>query len=279
MAPDRPLRGGRLLIYRHPVLVRITHWVNLASMVVLLLSGLQILCSHPAFYWGETARFAHPFAEILSETSAQGEPQGRLIAPGLSLDTTGLLGASKSSDGTMLSRAFPSWITLPGELDLGAGRRWHFFFAWLFVLNGAIYLATGLISRRLQRELIPSRAQLAHIGRSILDHARLRFPRGEEARRYNVLQKLTYLPVVFGLLPLMVLTGLAMSPAIDARFHLLTMVLGGRQSARTLHFLSASGLVIFAVVHVAMVVLAGPVNELHSMVTGWFVIKPEKDAS
>jgi thiosulfate reductase cytochrome b subunit len=278
MAPDRPLRGGRLLIYRHPVLVRITHWVNLASLVVLLLSGLQILCAHPAFYWGETARFAHPFAEIVSGTSAQGEPQGRLVAPGLSLDTTGLLGASKSADGAMASRAFPHWITLPGELDLGAGRRWHFFFAWLFALNGAVYLATGLVSRRLQRELVPSRDQLAHIGRAILDHARLRFPHGEAARRYNVLQKLTYLPVVFGLLPLMVLTGLAMSPAIDARFHLLTLALGGRQSARTLHFLSASGLVGFVVVHVAMVVLAGPVNELRSMITGWFVIKPEKEA-
>jgi thiosulfate reductase cytochrome b subunit len=278
MPADRPLSGGRLLIYRHPVLVRITHWVNLASMVVLLLSGLQILCSHPAFYWGEVARFAHPFAEIVSGTDPQGDPFGRLVAPGLDLDTTGLLGASKSSDGTMTSRAFPHWITLPRELDLGAGRRWHFFFAWLFALNGALYLATGLISRRLQRELVPSHDQLAHIGRTFLDHLRLRFPHGDEARRYNVLQKLTYLPVVFVLLPLMVLTGLAMSPAIDARFHLLTILLGGRQTARTLHFLSASGLVVFALVHVAMVILAGPLNELRSMITGWFVIKPERDA-
>ena len=279
MPADKPLKGGRLLIYRHPLVVRLTHWVNLASMVVLLLSGLQILCSHPAFYWGETARFAHPFAEILSGMDAQGEPQGRLVAPGLSLDTTGLLGASKTSDGAMVARAFPHWITVPAELDLGAGRRWHFFFAWLFALNGALYLISGLVTRRLQREMVPSRDQLAHIGRAILDHARLRFPHGEEARRYNVLQKLTYLPVVFVLLPLMVLTGLAMSPAIDARFHLLTIALGGRQTARTLHFLSASGLVAFAVVHVVMVILAGPLNELRSMITGWFVIKPEKDAS
>ena len=105
---------------------------------------------------------------------ARGEPQGRLIAPGLNLDTTGLLGASKGSDGAMISRAFPHWITLPGALDLGAGRRWHFFFAWLFALNGALYLATGLIGRRLQRELVPTRDQLAHIGRTFLDHLRLR---------------------------------------------------------------------------------------------------------
>lgn len=275
MSLDKPLAGGRLLVFRHPAVVRITHWVNLASLVLLLLSGLQILCSHPAFYWGETARFAEPFAAIVSEIGNDGEPRGRLIAPGVNVDTTGLLGASKNADGLMTSRAIPHWLTLPGELDLGAGRRWHFFFAWLFVLNGALYLATGLLSRRLQRELVPSRDQLAHIGQAVRDHLRLRFARGEEARRYNVLQKLTYLPVVFGLLPLMVLTGLAMSPAVDARLHL-AMVLGGRQTARTLHFLCASGLVAFVVVHVGMVILAGPVNELRSMITGWFVIKPEQ---
>lgn len=276
MSLDKPLAGGRLLVFRHPAVVRITHWVNLASLVLLLLSGLQILCSHPAFYWGETARFAEPFAAIVSEIGNDGEPRGRLIAPGVNVDTTGLLGASKNADGLMTSRAIPHWLTLPGELDLGAGRRWHFFFAWLFVLNGALYLATGLLSRRLQRELVPSRDQLAHIGQAVRDHLRLRFARGEEARRYNVLQKLTYLPVVFGLLPLMVLTGLAMSPAVDARLHL-AMVLGGRQTARTLHFLCASGLVAFVVVHVGMVVLAGPVNELRSMITGWFVIKPAEE--
>ncbi|MBP7817628.1 MAG: cytochrome b/b6 domain-containing protein [Phenylobacterium sp.] len=276
MSLDKPLAGGRLLVFRHPAVVRITHWVNLASLVLLLLSGLQILCSHPAFYWGETARFAEPFAAIVSEIGNDGEPRGRLIAPGVNVDTTGLLGASKNADGLMTSRAIPHWLTLPGELDLGAGRRWHFFFAWLFVLNGALYLATGLLSRRLQRELVPSRDQLAHIGQAVRDHLRLRFARGEEARRYNVLQKLTYLPVVFGLLPLMVLTGLAMSPAVDARLHL-AMVLGGRQTARTLHFLCASGLVAFVVVHVGMVILAGPVNELRSMITGWFVIKPAEE--
>jgi thiosulfate reductase cytochrome b subunit len=273
---DRPLKGGRLLIYRHPVLVRLTHWVNVASMAVLLLSGLQILCAHPAFYWGETARFAHPFASVTIRLTHAGETRGVLTAPGISLDTTGVLGVSRRADGSMVERAFPRWATLPAELDLGAGRRWHFFFAWLFVLNGALYLAQGLTNRRLPREMIPTHHQLAHVGQAILDHLRLRFPRGEEARRYNVLQKLTYAPVVFGLLPLMVLTGLSMSPAIDARLHALTIVLGGRQSARTLHFLSASLLALFVLVHVLMVVAAGPINEMRSMVTGWFVIKPDE---
>ncbi len=124
---DRPLKNGRLLIYRHPLLVRLTHWVNVASLVVLFMSGLQILCAHPAFYWGDASRFAHPIAAITSETGADGEPRGGLSTLGERLDTTGLLGASKGSDGQMGERAFPSWATLPAELDLGAGRRWHFF--------------------------------------------------------------------------------------------------------------------------------------------------------
>jgi thiosulfate reductase cytochrome b subunit len=273
---DRPLKGGRLLIYRHPLLVRLTHWVNLASLVVLLLSGLQILCSHPAFYWGETARFAHPFAAITTETANDGSPRGRLSVLGARIDTTGALGVSKGADGQLAERAFPGWITLPAGLDLGAGRRWHFFFAWLFALNGALYMAQGLLSRRLPREMLPTWAQLKHIGQAIWDHARFRFPHGEEARHYNVLQKLAYLPVVFGFLPLMIVTGLAMSPAIDARAPFLTFLLGGRQTARTLHFLSASGLVLFAILHVLMVVAAGPINELRSMITGWFVIKTDE---
>jgi len=273
---DKPLKGGRLLIYRHPLLVRLTHWVNLASLVVLLLSGLQILCSHPAFYWGETARFAHPFAEIRSVTAGDGSAHGQLSGLGARIDTTGVLGVSRMPDGQMSERAFPRWATLPSDLDLGAGRRWHFFFAWVFALNGALYMLSGVISRRLPREMLPTWEQMKHIGRSVWDHARLRFPHGEEARHYNVLQKLAYLPVIFALLPLMILTGLTMSPAIDARLPFLTLLLGGRQSARTLHFLSASGLVLFAVVHVVMVLAAGPINELRSMITGWFVIKTDE---
>jgi thiosulfate reductase cytochrome b subunit len=276
MPADKPLKGGRTLIYRHPLLVRLTHWVNLASMVVLLLSGLQILEAHPGLYWGQSARFARPFASITARMADNGESRGALYVAGTTFDTTGFLGVSKGPDGAQGERTFPTWLTLPSYRDLGEGRRWHFFFAWLFVLNGALYLISGLVSRRLPREMLPTRAQLAHIGASILDHIRLRFPHGEDARQYNVLQKLVYLPVVFILLPLMILTGLTMSPAIDARFHLLSILLGGRQSARTLHFLSASALVLFALVHVVMVFAAGPINEMRSMITGWFVIKPEE---
>lgn len=277
MRQDRPLANGRRLVYRHPLLVRLTHWVNLASMVVLLLSGLQILCAHPAFYWGTASRFAHPFAAIETVQANDGASRGVVSLPGARIDTTGVLGVSRSADGQQNVRAFPAWLTLPSELDLGAGRRWHFFFAWVFALNGALYLASGLVSGRIARTLAPTRAQLAGIGRTAWDHLRLRFPHGEEARDYNGLQKLTYLAVVLILLPLMAATGLSMSPTIDAWAPALPLLLGGRQSARTIHFLCASALVLFAAVHVAMILLSGPLNEMRSMITGWFVIRPDKE--
>ena len=111
----------------------------------------------------------------------------------------------------------------------------------------------------------------------MVEHARLRFPEGEAARRYNVIQKLSYLAVVLGLLPLMLVTGLAMSPAMNAALPGLLEVLGGRQSARTLHFIAATGLVLFTLVHVALVVLSGPVNNLRAMITGWYVIRDGRD--
>ena len=276
MQTDRTLSRDRLLIHRHGLVVRFTHWVNAASLLVMLLSGLQILCAHPAFYWGETAQFAHPLAAIEVTTDTRGELHSALTVAGLHLDTTGFLGTYRSADGQLQSRAFPPSLTLPAELDLGAGRRWHFFFAWLFVLNGAVYLAQGAVTGRLSRELLPTRRHLSQIGRDIVDHLRLRFARGEDARHYGVLQRLAYGLVVFGALPLMVITGLAMSPAIDSRFHLLTTVLGGRQSARTLHFVGVSALALFLAVHLIMVVLAGPFNLLRSMVTGWLVIRTDE---
>jgi thiosulfate reductase cytochrome b subunit len=242
---DRTLGQGRIAVYRHPLLVRITHWVNALCLLVLLLSGLQILNAHPALYWGNASIFSNPFVAF----------------------------------GSGLGPAFPSWATLPGWQDLAGGRRWHFFFAWLFVLNGLLYVVYALTSRRVSRVLAPTGAQLRHIGGSILEHLRLRFPHGEEARHYNVLQKLSYLVVLFGLLPLMVATGLTMSPGMDARLYFLVEVFGGRQSARTIHFLTASTLVLFFIIHIIAVVAAGPLTELRSIVTGWFVIRTRKGQS
>ncbi|HXR92097.1 MAG TPA: cytochrome b/b6 domain-containing protein [Steroidobacteraceae bacterium] len=239
---DRALADGRIAFYRHPLAVRLTHWVNALCLWLLLMSGLQILNAHPALYWGEISTFDQP---LLSFGSADGP-------------------------------AFPAWITLPGFQDLAGGRSWHFFFAWLFVLNGLVYLGYALRSGRVRNVLAPDREQLRNIGRSLADHLRLRFPHGDAARGYNVLQKLSYLIVLFGLLPLMLLTGLTMSPAMDARLQWLTALFGGRQSARTVHFFTATALVAFFLIHVLAVLAAGPLNEMRSIVTGWFVIKPEK---
>lgn len=236
---QRTLPGGRLALYRHPWLVRVTHWVNALCLIVLASSGLQILNAHPALYWGQASVFDRPWLRF-----ATGD-----------------------------ERAFPGWLTLPSWQDLAAGRRWHFFFAWVFVVNGLVYLLYALTSGRVRRQLLPSREQLRHIGDSLRDHLRLRFPLAEQARGYNVLQQLSYLGVVFGLAPLMWLTGLAMSPGMDARLHVLVSLLGGRQSARTLHFLTATLLTLFLAIHLAAVAAAGPLREIRSMLTGWFVFK------
>ena len=236
---------GRIAVYRHPLVVRLTHWINALCLLVLLLSGLQILNAHPALYWGNVSDFGSPFIAFASNSGP----------------------------------AIPHWLTLPGWQDLAGGRRWHFFFAWIFVSNGLVYVLDVVLSRRVTQVLAPTKEQLRHIGSSIREHLRLRFPHGEEARHYNVLQKLSYLIVLFGLLPLMVATGLTMSPAVDARLHFLTEVFGGRQSARTLHFLTAMALVLFFLIHMVAMLAAGPLTELRSIITGWFVIRSRRKLS
>ena len=162
---------------------------------------------------------------------------------------------------------------MPSDQDLTGGRSWHFFFAWAFVLNGLAYLLYGLVSGQLRFRLIPSRDQVRHFGASVWEHLTLRSPQGNEAKRYNVIQKLTYLVVLFVLLPVQVLAGLAMSPAMNAAFPFLLTVFDGRQSARTVHFVVAALLVLFVVVHVALVLLSGFWNNMRGMLTGWFVIE------
>lgn len=194
---------------------------------------------------------------------------------GYRFTTTGLLGASKVGTDEV-ARGFPAWATLPSYQDLATARRWHFFFAWLFVLNGLVYLTYSLISGHVRADLVPSPSGLRHIGRSLLDHLRLRFPQGDEARHYNVLQKLTYLLVVFLLLPLVVLAGLSMSPGLDALLHPLLDLFGGRQSARSVHFIAAAAILLFVVIHVVMVLISGFINNMRSMITGRYDIGEER---
>lgn len=263
---DPPVAGR--WFRRHSSLVRITHWVNALCFAFLLMSGLQIFNAHPALYVGAQSDFGHPTIAIVARRAEHGV-RGETMLFGRAFDTTGVLGVS-TQDGQPTPRAFPSWITIPSYQDLATGRRWHFFFAWLLVLNGLAYLASGFASRHFRRDLLPSGAQIRHIGTDIIDHLRLRFPRGEAARRYNVLQQLAYLAVVFVLFPLVVLTGLTMSPGIDSAVPQLLSVFGGRQTARLIHFLAASGLVLFVVVHLVMVLLSGVWNNMRSMITGWY---------
>jgi thiosulfate reductase cytochrome b subunit len=262
------LSSGQRWYRRHAGLLRVTHWLNVVCFTILLMSGLQIFDAHPALYVGDTSDFDHPAMSIAARQTESGLV-GETVILGHSFDTTGVLGLS-NEDGQISQRAFPSWTTIPGYLDLATGRRWHFFFAWLLVLNGLTYLAWGCGSRHFDKDLLPSRAELGHIGREISEHLRLRFPRGQAAKRYNVLQQLAYLAVVFILFPLMILTGLTMSPGVDTAAPQLLTLFDGRQTARLIHFLAATGLVLFVIVHLVMVVLSGVWNNVRSMITGWY---------
>lgn len=269
---SEPNANTPIRVYRHSVLIRVCHWVAFLSLTLLLMSGLQIFNAHPALYWGKASNFAHPVASI-DIVVRHGELAGMTNILGHKFVTTGVLGLSGPA-GARLERAFPSWATLPGYQDLAGGRHWHFFFAWILVLDGFVYFTAGLLGSHIWSDLVPSRQGMRHIGRSIIDHLRLRFPRGADARRYNVLQQLSYLVILFIVLPILVLAGLTLSPGLDAVFPFLPVLFGGRQSARTVHFIAAAALVAFVTVHVLMVVLSGAWNNMRSMITGWYVIEP-----
>jgi thiosulfate reductase cytochrome b subunit len=266
----------REVIYRHSGAVRITHWLNALVLLFLLMSGLQIFNAHPGLYLGSKSEFDHPIMAMGAVQDGD-TAKGMTTVLGHSFDTTGVFGLAADANGSPEERGFSWSLTLPGHRDLAMGRRWHFFFAWLFVFNGLAYLAWSLASGHIRRDLAPTGKDLKHIGISIIEHARLKFPKGEEAKRYNVLQKLTYLLVALVLLPLMLITGLAMSPGMDAAFPLLLEILGGRQTARTIHFITASGIVLFVVVHLVMVLISGVWNNLRSMITGCYEIEPVEE--
>jgi thiosulfate reductase cytochrome b subunit len=264
--PQRPAQR----IYRHRLPVRVMHWINVISITLLLMSGLNIFNAHPALYWGHDSHFASPWLAIKARNTPDG-PIGVAQFAGREWQTTGVLGLS-AVDGQARARGFPSWATVPGPQWLSMARHWHFFFAWLFVVNGVAYVLYSLFSRHLSRDLLPTRDELRGIGASIKNHLLFRHPTGEAAKRYNVLQSLAYLIVIFGLLPLVVFAGLAMSPRLDSVFTGWVDLFGGRQSARSLHFIAATGLLLFTLIHLFEVIVAGVWNEIRSMVTGWYTV-------
>ena len=273
LAPVRPHRARRALVRRHSAWVRVTHWVWVVALTVLFMSGLQIFNAHPSLNFGNTTTFdptaTGPNRLVLNIDND--DANGFVQVLGHTFDTTGVLGVSRTADG-LAARAFPSWMTLPATQDLATGRRWHFLFAWVLAINAAVYLAYGLVSGHIVRDILPRLREFAALPRDIVTHLRLRFSHGEGAPQYNILQKLTYAVVLFVVLPVLVLAGLEMSPRVDAALPWLRDVFGGRQSARTVHFMMAWTLVAFVVVHVVMVVVSGLANNLRAMVTGRYAV-------
>ncbi len=271
---EAEIAGGDL-VRRHGLSTRIWHWINAGTLLIMLMSGLMIFNAHPRLYWGQYG--ANPDPAWLEIGSRDGE--GFLRIGEVSVETTGVLGLYKGASGLVQSRAFPGWATIPSGYDLALSRRWHLTFAWLFAGGIVVYGLLSLVNGHLRRDLLPGASELRprHIWREIRDHARLRLPTGKAALRYNTLQKLSYFGVIVILIPLMVLTGLTMSPGMDATWPWLLDLFGGRQTARSIHFIAAALLVLFVIVHLAMVLLAGPFNELRSMITGWFRLPKEKN--
>jgi thiosulfate reductase cytochrome b subunit len=262
------------IVQRHRLSTRVWHWLNALILLVMLMSGLMILNAHPRLYWGEAGANADPaWLEIGDDRG-----KGFLRICSLTVETTGFLGVWEDSEGRTQSRAFPGWATIPTKYNLALSRRWHVTFAWLFAASTALYAVWSLVNGHLRRDLLPRAGELGarHLWHDIKMHAKLDFPKGTAALNYNTLQKLSYVVVLVVLLPVMILTGMTMSPALDASLGWLPEMFGGRQSARSIHFIAAMALVVFVVVHLAMVTLAGPINEIRSMITGRYRLPREK---
>jgi Ni/Fe-hydrogenase b-type cytochrome subunit len=228
-------------IYRHRVATRIWHWVNAVTLFIMIGSGLTILNAHPHLYWGAYgANFDHPWLNTIH---------------------------------------WPAYVTIPAHYNLAIARRWHLLFALVLAFGLLGYIITSLLNRHFQRKLRVRLRDLsaANLWHDVREHVALRFHDPADPTAYNIFQKLSYVGVIFVLIPAMILTGLAMSPGMDAAWPWLLDLFGGRQSARSVHFIAAAALTGFIVVHLALVILAGPINEVRSMVTGrWRV--PEEEA-
>lgn len=225
-------------VYRHRLPTRLWHWVTAVSVIVLLGSGLMILNAHGQLYWGEFgANYDQPWFRVawVFET-------GRV----------------------------PGWLTIPSTYNLALARRWHLFFALVLAFALLAFMVASLLNRHFQRDLRVRAKELApsQLAAEVRAHAELRFHDPENPRAYNGFQKLSYVAVIFVLLPLVIFTGLAMSPGMNAAWPWLTDVFGGRQSARSIHFIVAMLLAAFIIVHLALVILAGAWNEVRSMITG-----------
>ena len=223
---------------RHPALVRVTHWLTTLAFVALLVTGVEILISHPRFYWGETG-------------NVNMQPLFTLPIP-----------SSRSAVPTGYGYVLPD--------QNGWSRYLHFEAAWLAILTGLVYVAYGFVKGHFRRSMLPALSELSpgSLLRDVAQHLRFRRLDEDEGWSYNLLQRLAYLAVIFVLFPLSIWTGLVLSPAIEGAFPTAVILLGGRQSARTLHFFVSILLVLFLLVHILMVWLVGFRKRVGAMVTG-----------
>src|SRR5271167_1619112 len=223
---------------RHSTLVRVTHWITTLCFIALFVSGIEVLISHPRFYWGETGSvLTQPLFKLPI-------PSSRALVP------TGY------------------GYVLPDQN--GWSRSLHFQAAWVLVLTGLLYTISFLFTGHLRKDLLPGKGDFSWrvFSTEIWNHLRLKRPSGAEAWSYNVLQRLTYLFVIFVLFPLVIWSGLAMSPAFVSAVPAAVNLLGGQQSARTLHFFVSLALVLFLLIHVGMICLAGFWSRMRAMITG-----------
>jgi Ni/Fe-hydrogenase b-type cytochrome subunit len=254
------------LTYRHNPITRAAHWVNMLALVILFMSGLMIFNAYPHLHWGSKAEPDEAFFSIYA-VNEEGDIRAYTQLYGIRVETTGFLGLQNTEMGPM-PRAFPSWITIPGFYWLAGGRRWHFFFAWLFVLNGLVYFIYNRANGHVSKFILKPRDTRIVIP-MMLYYLRLRKTSPQEGE-YNPLQKLAYTGVFFILTPLIIASGLAMSPQLNVAFNWLPAMFGGRQSARSFHFLTTFFFAFFTFGHVLMVVTTGVFNNMRSMITGWY---------
>ena len=254
------------LVYRHNRVTRVTHWINAIALTILFMSGLQIFNAFPHLHWGSKAEPEEAFFSI-SAVNQNGDVRGYAELFGYRIPTTGVLGVQFTESGAR-ARAFPSWITIPGYFWLAGGRRWHFFFGWLFAINGLLYFVYNLLNGHMRKFVFMPR-DAAKVPAMVLYYLHLR-PESPQDGEYNPLQKMAYTSIFLILTPLVLLSGLAMSPQLDVAFNWLPAMFGGRQSARTVHFILAFGFAAFTFGHLFMVLTTGMLNNMRSMITGWY---------
>lgn len=252
MPPHEPAATAVEAPPRHALLVRTTHWIAAVAVVTLAVSGVFILMVHPRLYWGEVGNDLVP--SLLDLPISRNLNHGGWTAPTpLTASATGPVTASR---------------TYEIFNQNGWARSLHFLAAWCLVLPGLLYVADGLTRGHFRSHLWPRRHELAQLGPELRDHARLRLPPAAGGPRYGLLQKAAYTLVVFAAAPLVVVTGLAMSPAVTASVPLLLDVFGGYQSSRTIHFVAFVTLALFLLVHVTMVAASGVGRHIRAMTIG-----------